>query len=198
MPIPGEARDNPPMMAKPDPSHLRRLALLLAMPETGALEALRELAELEPWLLEPIAELDALPLEHWQAEHTRLFVSGYPKTPCPPFESAHRQGTLGGTVLQELQGLYRRAGLDSGEVPPDYLGAQLEFAAYLLDVGSAEGLADTLAAELWEAHLCRWLPRLARDLQSQARLALYRALGACLGRLCPKSEAQASEDSDDA
>lgn len=190
------------MTSNQDPSHLRRLAMLLAMPETGALEALREIVGQEPWLAEPIAELESLPLERWQAEHTRLFVSGYPKTPCPPFESAYRQGSMGGTAALDLQGLYRCAGLESGEVPPDYLGTQLEFAAYLLDAGQgvegADCLAGALATELWDAHLCRWLPRFAGDLQAQTGLALYRGLGECLARLCPVGDDQASEYSDDA
>ena len=188
-----------------DPSHLRRLAMLLAMPETGALEALREIADAEPWLAEPIAELESRPLEHWQAEHTRLFVNGYPRTPCPPFESAYRQGNMGGTAAQDLQGLYRRAGLESGAVPPDYLGTQLEFAAYLLDAGPASGpeagdadcLAGTLATELWSEHLCRWLPRFARDLHTQSEWMLYRGLGERLARLCPVDDEQTSEGSDE-
>ena len=184
-----------------DPSHLRRLAMLLAMPEAGALEALREISSQEPWLSEPIAELESLPLERWQAEHTRLFVSGYPKTPCPPFESAYRQGNMGGTAALDLQGLYRRAGLEAGETPPDYLGTQLEFAAYLLDVGPGEGDADcpagALTAELWDEHLCRWLPRFARDLHTQAELMLYRGLGERLACLCPADDDQTSEHPDD-
>jgi putative dimethyl sulfoxide reductase chaperone len=184
-----------------DPSHLRRLAMLLAMPETGALEALREIADAEPWLAEPIAELESLPLERWQAEHTRLFVSGYPKTPCLPFESAYRQGNMGGTAALDLQGLYRRAGLEASQTPPDYLGTQLEFAAYLLDAGSglepgsggADCLVGALSAELWDAHLSRWLPRFALDLQAQTELALYRRLGEKLAELRP----QAPERPDD-
>lgn len=189
------------MNSNDEPSHLRRLAMLLAMPETGALEALREIADAEPWLVEPIAELESLPLERWQAEHTRLFVSGYPKTPCPPFESAYRQGNMGGTAALDLQGLYRRAGLEAGETPPDYLGTQLEFAAYLLDAGQGDGgsdcLAGALATELWDEHLGRWLPRLADDLQAQAGLALYRGLGERLARLCPVDDDQTPEYSDD-
>jgi putative dimethyl sulfoxide reductase chaperone len=190
------------MTSNYDPSHLRRLAMLLAMPETGALEALREIADQEPWLAEPIAELESLPLEHWQAEHTRLFVSGYPKTPCLPFESAYRQGNMGGTAALDLQGLYRRAGLEAGETPPDYLGTQLEFAAYLLDAGPGDGGTDcpagVLAAELWDEHLCRWLPRFARDLQVNAESKLYRGLGERLARLCPAVEDHAAEHFDDA
>ena len=63
---------------------LRMLAALLAHPESDALEALKDMLPAAPWLAEAIAELARIPLEHWQAEHTRLFVSGYPKTACPP------------------------------------------------------------------------------------------------------------------
>ncbi|QIK38222.1 molecular chaperone TorD family protein [Caldichromatium japonicum] len=188
----------------PDPAHLRRLALLLAFPETEAIAVLWELATQEPWLGEAIAELESLSLDHWQAEYTRLFLVGYPQTPCPPYESAYREGSMHGQAVHSLQDLYRRIGLEAQSMPADYLGTQLECAAYLADRGRAysagteapaggKGLttwptstADplALATELWEEHLCRWLPRFAADLQVQTQLLLYRQLGAQLAQLC--------------
>lgn len=182
------------------PAHLRRLAILLAMPEADARDTLHALIPVEPWLTAALAELNTLPLERWQAEHTRLFVNGYPKTPCPPFESAYRQGNLGGSTTADLQGLYQRAGLHATEAPADYLGTQLEFAAYLLDASqgdtSADCLVATLTAELWAEHLCRWLPRFAQDLHAQAELTLYRALAERLAQLCPAT-AQQNDDDDE-
>ena len=67
---------------------LRLYSGLLASPGSGSLEVLRELAGEHEWLRQPLAELENLPLGEWQAEHTRLFISGHPKTVCPPFESA--------------------------------------------------------------------------------------------------------------
>jgi len=161
-----------------DPERLRILAALLAMPADDALDALRNMQDQAPWLASSLPELENTPLEHWQAEHTRLFVTGYPKTPCPPYESAYRQGTMVGTAFADLAGLYRRAGLRATEVPPDYLGTMLECAAYLQDQGM-----DELLRELVEEHMRRWVPRFAQDLRDQALLGLYRDLGERLGAL---------------
>ncbi len=170
---------------------LRWLALLLAMPEAGSLEGLRGLAEEAPWLTGAgaLAEVAGLSLEHWQAEYTRLFISGYPRTPCPPFESAYRHGQMAGPAAAELQDLYRRAGLTATAAPADYLGTELECAAYLTELAQdREEGGDPVAAllrELWDEHLNRWLARFAGDLWGHARLSLYRDLGTRLAALCP-------------
>jgi len=171
------------------PAHLRRLSVLLSMPEEGALDALREMSDQVPWLGEAVAELEGVALDRWQAEHTRLFVSGYPKTPCPPFESAYRQGQMGGTMASDLVAFYRRVGLEPEGVPADYLGTLLECAAYLADLArseeteSAPCLVVALERELWQEHLGHWLPRFAVDLKHAAQLKLYRALAVQLGAL---------------
>ena len=164
-----------------NPEQLRILAALLAMPEDDALDLLRDLQQQAPWLESALPELESIPLEHWQAEHTRLFVNAYPKVPCPPYESAYRQGTMGGTAARELADLYRRAGLQAADLPPDYLGTMLECASYLLDQGE-----DELLGELMEGHMRQWVPGFARDLREQAALDLYRALGRQIGDLFPK------------
>jgi TorA maturation chaperone TorD len=163
-----------------DPDQLRVAAALLSMPTDDSVDAVRDMLPTAPWLRSSLPELERLPSDRWQAEHTRLFITGYPRTPCPPFESAYRHGTMGGTAAGDLEALYRRAGLRSGEVPADYLGTMLECAAYLQEQGMEE-----LLEELFEQHLGRWVPRFARDLRDSAELELYRELGAQLGRLCP-------------
>jgi hypothetical protein len=62
------------------------------------------------------------------------------------------------------------------------------------DSGGADCLVGALSAELWDAHLGRWLPRFAQDLQAQTELALYRRLGEKQAELRP----QAPERPDDA
>lgn len=161
-----------------DPKQLRVLASLLALPAEDALDALRDMGAEYPWLATAIAELEDIGLERWQAEHTRLFVSGYPDTPCPPYESAYRQGTMGGTFAGDLSDLYLRAGLEVAGGRADYLGTLLECAAYLTDLGE-----DQLLLELLQDHMAHWVPRFARDLQEHAELALYRDLGVRLGLL---------------
>jgi len=166
-----------------DSNQLRILAALLAMPADDARDALGDMRQGAPWLEASLPELERTPLDRWQAEYTRLFLSGYPKTPCPPFESAYRQGTMGGTSARDMEGLYRRAGLRSSEAPADYLGTMLECAAYLQEQGM-----DDLLRELKEEHLERWLPRFSRDLSNNAKLELYRELGVQLSLLLPAPE----------
>ena len=159
----------------PPAERLRRLAALLALPGRDALEILGDLVALEPWLGDSLPELAAVGLEEWQGEYTRLFISGYPKTPCPPFESAYRQGSMGGTAAADLEQLYRRVGLESTAMPADFLGTILECAAYLLDQDGAPD--EAIWSELWGGHLARWVPGFAKDLTVHSRLGLYRALG---------------------
>jgi TorA maturation chaperone TorD len=174
MPIPGE---------QTTPEQLRLLATLLATPADDALAALHELATGDLELQEACAELTPLPLDRWQGEHTRLFVSAFPKVPCPPFESAYRHGQMDGKATLELETLYRRIGLESKEIPADYLGVILECAAWLME--QPEETAAGYLNELWQQHLALWLPQFSADLQRESELRLYRLLGERLGSLVP-------------
>ena len=162
---------------------LRALAALLALPDSDGLEALEWMVEATPWLAPSVEELKELPLDRWQAEHTRLFINGFPKTPCPPFESAYRHGQMGGMAVDELETLYSRSGLDPGDIPADYLGVMLEYAAHL---EGREAEAE-LREALWKEHFARWLPRFANDLRTHARLRLYRDLADRLATYFPES-----------
>ncbi len=166
---------------KPPAGRLHRLGALLALPGRDALEVLADAAALEPWLADHLPELQEVGLEEWRGEYTRLFISGYPKTPCPPFESAYRQGSMGGTAAEDLEQLYRRVGLQSTDMPADFLGTMLECAAYLLEREAAGD--EELWSDLWEGHLLRWAPGFARDLTMHSRLGVYRALGKELAAL---------------
>nr|VFK52584.1 MAG: chaperone TorD involved in molybdoenzyme TorA maturation [Candidatus Kentron sp. TUN]VFK53083.1 MAG: chaperone TorD involved in molybdoenzyme TorA maturation [Candidatus Kentron sp. TUN] len=165
---------------RPDPNYLRLLAGLLAAPEADSLAVLAALADDHTWLREPVAELSYLGLPYWQAEHTSLFISNFPKTLCPPFESAY----LRGESIGELAGLYLRAGLEANDMSPDYLGTMLEYAAYLLEKPEFTDSDDNLWHELWDDHLANWVPRFSSNLISTENcLLLYRCLGERLSAL---------------
>ncbi|PWB56481.1 MAG: molecular chaperone TorD [Nitrosomonadales bacterium] len=165
MPIPGSI----------DPEALRLFAGLLASPAGDSLRVLQDLSDEHSWLKQPVDELEALPLEEWQAEHTRLFISGHPRTVCPPFESAFLGGTMFGASCGRLSDLYRRAGLEAEGAPPDYLGTMLECAAWLAEQPC--GHSRELSRELWQDHLAAWVPRFSATLRMDGNLALYRELG---------------------
>ncbi len=166
MPIPGDEM-------RRSGEQLRLLAGLLSMPDQDAREIIQGLAEQHPWLAEAAEELGSTPLEQWQGEYTRLFISGFPKTACPPYESAYRSGTMQGPTVAKLERLYAQLGMRSSEMPTDYLGVMLECAA-LLEDGQQR---PELRQRLWDEHLSRWLADFANDLSQQSELALYRALG---------------------
>lgn len=168
-------------MMNASPETLRLLSGLLASPGGDSLAVLRELAGEHAWLGEPVAELEQSSLEEWQAEHARLFISGHPKTVCPPFESAFLGGGMFGAACDQLSDLYRRAGLQADGAPPDYLGTLLECAAYLLEQPC--GHSNELLQELWSEHLAAWVPRFGSVLQQESRLLLYRQLGQQLAGL---------------
>ncbi len=161
---------------------LQLLAALLAMPASDSLTLLREHAQQAAWLGTALDELDDLPLDWWQAEHTRLFINGYPEAPCPPFASHWRHGCMQGPVVDELAALLARVGVASETISPDYLGVLLECCAWL--EADETPHARTALGELWATHLQPWLPQFAAALQDHARLRLYQTLGAQLQRLC--------------
>lgn len=76
-------------------------AQLLGVPDATALATLQAMQPTWPQLQPAVLELQGLPLGEWQAEHTRLFISGYPHTACPPFESFYRHGDLHGKAVDE-------------------------------------------------------------------------------------------------
>lgn len=173
-------------MVSADARELQLLSALLAAPTDDSLALLREWAGNCGWLDHAVRELEELPLDWWQAEHTRLFINGYPDTPCLPFASHWRHGCMQGPVVGDLTALLSRIGVASEAMPPDYLGVLLECCALLEREGTPQ--AQALSNELRETHLEPWLPRFTAALQEHARLRLYRTLGSRLRRLCHDPE----------
>ncbi len=182
------------------PQKLRLLAGLLAKPSEESLMAIEEIAQENHWLYDSLAELKEMSLEHWQAEHTQLFINGHPKTLCPPFESVYRHTMMNGPACGEIEQLYQSIGLETvADVPSDYLGIMLECAAYLLEQKSfppsetenvnednllhIEESAWKHFQTLWQDHLAKWVPRFANDLQKHSQLRLYQQLGLKLKEL---------------
>lgn len=181
------------MERETDPREAILLAGLLAAPAEGALEVLREFQEQAPWLDRAINELELMPLDQWQGEHTRLFVTGYPKTVCPPFESAYREGRMDGNAAAELEALYAEMGLGVEEMPADFLGTMLGCAGHLAAEGQAEG---PQWRALWQDHLLEWVPDFTRDLRANSGLLLYRLLADRLELLCTETYRELAESED--
>ena len=131
-----------------------------------------------PEFIRVLNGLHAIPWEQFQAEYTRLFINGYPHLPCPPYESAYREGVLLGSPAEAVDQLYRRWGVlvDGEEV--DHTAVELEFIAFLLHLETPD--AQKAALEFLESHLLVWMPQFAEDVQRAASLEFYRGAGQLL------------------
>jgi len=159
---------------------LQLFAMLLGTPKDGSLELLEALAAEYPWLHPSLSELDFVPLEQWQGEHTALFVNGFPHTVAPPFLTALRHGQMGGDIEEELRDLYYRYGLVTDSMPADYLGTLFECASWLFQEEKRHpGGFD----ELWDNYLYPILPDFANRLINRDGLLLYTEMGRQLSHL---------------
>ena len=163
---------------------LHLLAHLLGAPEHGSLEALGELSAAWPWLTESVQQARSVSLQAWQAEHTRLFLSSFPFTVCPPFASAYLHGCLSeSSFLEELCSFYGTLGLRATVGFEDFLGTMFECAACLL----MDRSDDTKLEWFWSHCLEPWVPHFTKDLQQGAKMQLYQAMATQISILFPPS-----------
>ncbi len=176
------------------------LARSLVMPNEGWFDTMKGLIEdlrsegwdgnmsrlLDDWAVS-LEELESEPLEEVQYEYTRLFVNGYPKTACPPYESVYREGTMLGESAMDVYLVYKNWGLEvSEEEAGDHLAVMLEFLYYLAslrEVADDEEKLRTVEESIegfWRDHLQPWLPQFAGDLTESAEMSFYVRLGSVL------------------
>ena len=116
-------------------------------------------------------------------EYTRLFIGPY-KLPCPPWESVYTSPK--GLMMQDAAGnvvkLYHEAGLalETAEVMPDHIGAELNFLAILLQrthsSKNEKEVSRSIMKKLLIDHLLKWMPEFTRDMEDTAESSFYKAL----------------------
>ena len=154
---------------------LHLLRGLLAFPNESSLELALDLAEVWSWLQDTRDDLEAAGLEPWREEYRRLFFGGDEPAVCSHNASAY-QG-IPRDAPWHVARLYARAGLPLCNVPPDYIGSELNLLAELLE--SEHDLGSGLVHEAW-SHMAAWIPKFARCLGTNTRLGLYRGIAARL------------------
>ncbi len=98
-----------------------------------------------------------------RVDYTRLFINAYPKVPAPPYGSVYLDGghVWGQSTTAALK-MYQAYGLDSMascQEPPDHIGAELEFMAYLTGAALDEAGPHQLVngqKMFFQQHLGRW------------------------------------------
>jgi TorA maturation chaperone TorD len=121
--------------------------------------------------------LDRTPLTALQSEYTRLFMSSFPEVPCPPYESAYREGLLMGSPAERVALVYSRTGLKASREMPDHVSTELEFMAYALAFQPNEVFIN-----FFTEHILPWVPRFVEDVADHASIEFYRELARALKR----------------
>lgn len=123
------------------------------------------------------------PSQHQAVEYVRLFLHGSGNATVHPYESVYTHGRLmAPECLEDLRALHEAAGIrprTGVSLPPDHLGLELEFLAYVLEriagLDGAEAQAWQVIAEtLLRRHLVPFGRHFVRRLE-EARPHLYYA-----------------------
>ncbi len=149
---------------------LRLLSLLLAPPGEALIRLLRSDSGLPGGDWTACYPDDENLLERLQEEHTRLFVTAFPRLVAPPY-AAEYLDEESGQLLASLEERLSATALQvsgGGKGRPDHLRVLLEMAENLADAGERHGFLDH--------YLAPWLPQYCERLKSAARLPLYPAL----------------------
>ncbi len=151
--------------------NLRLLSLLLSPPTQALLQLLRSDPELpggNEWSHR--YPDDGELLECLREEHTRLFVTAFPRLAAPPYGAEYldeEPSRLLAALEQRLKATGLQVNSNSAE-RPDHLRILLEAAGHLSDRRERRGFL--------EQYLIPWLPAYRERLETAARLPLYPAL----------------------
>lgn len=137
-------------------------------------------------LKKAIGEIDvasAEELEDLLWEYTRLFIGPY-KLPCPPWESVYTSPKR--LLMQEgadqVRQIYGEAGLtiNTADVLPDHIGAELNFLTVLLQKTNLETEQKNryinISERFFAEHLVKWVPSFTKDMEAAAETSFYKAV----------------------
>ena len=161
------------------------LSRSLAYPNEAFIPALKEaLAKIDASrdaMLALVAAFEREDAEALQAEYTRLFLNGYPRTICPPYESVYLEQRMHGEAAVAVAAAYAEWEMKVEPGLIDHLATELEFLAFLASAESLDGdmsmEARNASEEFLQKHLRRWTPRFIADLKAGATIVAYRMLG---------------------
>ncbi len=121
-------------------------------------------------LLRSLRDKDEKQIINLQEDYARIFRGIRAEYgPPPPYESVYRSDIVMSNLASEVLALYNKAGLDvRGGEPPDHIGFELAFMAYLCekeeeyrntgDLSNATSIA-TLQDDFLSDHILQWVPQ---------------------------------------
>jgi len=123
-------------------------------------------------------DLNSEKIEDIEEDFFNLFSS--PEATLPPYESLYlssetNRRTQGERISDEVSHLYASAGLNLAPemtgIPPDHIGLELLFAAYLID----NHMIDDLQ-RFFRLHMIKWIPMYCELIAKQARTDFMKEL----------------------
>lgn len=166
-------------------------SMYLCKPSTDAVENWRKalcvdssifLADLKK-AIDDIDTASENKMEELLWDYTRLFIGPY-KLPCPPWESVYTspKRLMMQDAADQVRVLYGEAGLaiNTAEVMPDHIGAELNFLALLLmrTHSKSDSKHEYLGImeKLLNEHLLKWVPDFTKDMGEAAETSFYKEL----------------------
>ena len=159
---------------------LRFLSQAMAYPDKNFLKALSEIKNkysvdfsFMNKLLE-IAEKENL--NELQAEYTHLFISGFPKTPCPPYESFFLEGRLFGNANMIVRNIYSKWAMEVEPALADHLATEFEFLAFLKaleETSDSFNDSNKTMVNFFKEHILNWVPKFAGTLKDNTQNKFY-------------------------
>ncbi len=176
----------------PDANLLRFLSNAFLYPDGEWVKSLGIFDSKNGELRKIVDQMQREPLEELQAKYTFLFVSGYPHTPCPPYESVYIEEHMVGSVSDVLLEIYASWGFSVDLTMADHVSTELEFLAFLRTAWSVEGLHKTALQGFqlfFRNHVRQWVPFFADCLKKHTHFDLYGNLAQVLRKTVRKLEA---------
>jgi TorA maturation chaperone TorD len=129
------------------------------------------------------------PSQHQAVEYVRLFLHGSSNPTVHPYESVYTHGRLmAPECMEDLRALHEAAGIrprTGVSLPPDHLGLELEFLAYVLErVGGSDATEvqrwQVIAETLLRRHLVPFGRHFVRRLEEAKPHLYYASAGEAL------------------
>ncbi len=158
----------------------RFLSQVMAYPDNNFLKALLEIKKKNfkntPFINSLVELAEKENLNELQAEHTRLFISGFPNTSCPPYESFFLEGRLFGNANNIVQNIYSKWAIDVEPAMADHLATELEFLALLkalTETSNDFSDAKETISSFFNQHILNWFPKFAETLKANSQNKFY-------------------------
>ncbi len=155
---------------------------LLTYPSIELKKELENIVDIDHPVSNTLKQIDDKSFENLQGEYTRLFITGYPKTPCPPYYSAYKTGLVVSDHTDYLYNLYAEYGIEIPEGQfPDFIPVLMEFMVLLL---SNDKIED---AKSFHSKYITWLLVFAENIKDNTSIEYFNLISKNISSLLKDS-----------